>query len=124
MGVLRDVGCPRAVVSYWMSTKDRCEKTQKILCICSAYRLCFQKNRCELICFLQNKIFKRFSSTRLRRMPQDVSSHFVVVVGYPTPSEGWGMAEDHGAPEAGQLPRVWTRGRRGTKLPKRMAQSP
>ena len=22
------------------------------------------------------------------------------------------MAEDHGAPEAGQLPRVWTRGRR------------
>ena len=25
------------------------------------------------------------------------------------------MAEDHGAPEAGQLPRVWTRGRRETK---------
>ena len=29
----------------------------------------------------------------------------------PLPRDG-GMAEDHGAPEAGQLPRVWTRGRR------------
>ena len=38
-----------------------------------------------------------------------------VVVDYPTPSEGWGMAEDHGAPEAGQPPRAWTRGRRKTK---------
>ena len=27
------------------------------------------------------------------------------------PRDG-GMAEDHGAPEAGQLPRVWTRGHR------------
>ena len=26
----------------------------------------------------------------------------------PLPRDG-GMAEDHGAPEAGQLPRVWTR---------------
>ena len=25
------------------------------------------------------------------------------------------MAEDHGAPEAGQLPRVWTRGRKETE---------
>ena len=24
------------------------------------------------------------------------------------------MVEDHGTPEVGQLPRVWTRGRRGT----------
>ena len=30
-----------------------------------------------------------------------------------------GMAEDHGAPEAGQLPRVWTRGRRETKSERR-----
>ena len=28
----------------------------------------------------------------------------------PLPRDG-GMAEDHGPPEAGQLPRVWTRGR-------------
>ena len=32
----------------------------------------------------------------------------------PLPRDG-GMAEDHGAPEAGQLPKVWTRGRRETK---------
>ena len=29
-------------------------------------------------------------------------------------SPNWGMAEDHGAPEAWQLLGVWTRGRRGT----------
>ena len=28
------------------------------------------------------------------------------------------MAEDHGAPEAGKLPRVWTRGRRDRESPK------
>ena len=32
----------------------------------------------------------------------------------PLPRDG-GMAEDHGAPEAGQLPRVWTRGRKETE---------
>ena len=33
------------------------------------------------------------------------------------------MAEDHGAPEAGQLPRTWTRGRRETRVAKkRVAQ--
>ena len=37
-----------------------------------------------------------------------------------------GMAEDHGAPEAGQLPRVWTRGRRETQSRQRVsgAKSP
>ena len=34
----------------------------------------------------------------------------VVVVTRPLSRDG-GMAEDHGAPEAGQLPRAWTRGR-------------
>ena len=28
------------------------------------------------------------------------------------------MAENHGAPEAGQLPKAWTKGRRETELPK------
>ena len=28
------------------------------------------------------------------------------------------MAEDHAAPEAGQLPKAWTRGRRETESPK------
>ena len=31
------------------------------------------------------------------------------------------MAEDHGAPEAGQLPRVWTRGRRETESRQRVS---
>ena len=50
----------------------------------------------------------------------------VVVVGYPAPSEGWGMTEDHGAPEAGKLPRVWTRGRTETESRQRVsgAKSP
>ena len=31
------------------------------------------------------------------------------------------MAEDHGAPETGQLPRVWTRGRRETESCQRVS---
>ena len=34
-----------------------------------------------------------------------------VVVDYPTPFEGWGMVKNHGATEAGKLPKAWTRGR-------------
>ena len=50
-----------------------------------------------------------------------------VVVGvYPIPSEVWGMAGDHGAPKAGQLPRTWTRGRTETESCQRVsgAKSP
>ena len=36
------------------------------------------------------------------------TKHDVVVVYRPLPRDG-GTAEDHGAPEAGQLPRVWNR---------------
>ena len=32
-----------------------------------------------------------------------------VIVVYPTLPRDGGMAEDHGAPEAGELPRAWTR---------------
>ena len=32
------------------------------------------------------------------------------------------MAEDHGAQEAGHLPRAWTRGRRETRVAKDQAQ--
>ena len=37
-----------------------------------------------------------------------------------------GMAEDHGAPESGQLPRAWTRGRKETESRQRVsgAKSP
>ena len=38
----------------------------------------------------------------------------VVVVTRPLPKDE-GMAEDHGAPEVGQLPRAWTRGSKETK---------
>ena len=38
----------------------------------------------------------------------------------PLPRDG-GMAEDHGAPEAGQLPRVWTRGHKETKSRQRVS---
>ena len=51
---------------------------------------------------------------------------FISVVDYqPFPRDG-GMAEDHGAPEAGQLPRAWTRGRRETESRQRVsgAKSP
>ena len=50
----------------------------------------------------------------------------VVVVGNPTPSRDGGMAEDHGAPEAGKLSRVWTRGRTETESRQRVsgAKSP
>ena len=36
-------------------------------------------------------------------------------------SRDGGMSEDHGAPEAGQLPRVWTRGRRETESRQRVS---
>ena len=45
----------------------------------------------------------------------------VVVVTRPLPRDG-GMAEDHGAPEAGQLPRACIRGRIETESRQRAAQ--
>ena len=43
----------------------------------------------------------------------------------PLPRDG-GMAEDHGAPEVEQLPRVWTRGHKETQSRQRVsgAKSP
>ena len=38
-----------------------------------------------------------------------------------TPSEGWGMSENYGTPEARQLPRFWTRGRRETESRQRVS---
>ena len=40
------------------------------------------------------------------------------IVVYPTLPNDGGMAEDHGTPEAGQLSRIRTRGRRDRELPK------
>ena len=49
----------------------------------------------------------------------------LLLITRPLPRDG-GMAADHGAPEAGQLPRVWTRGRRETESCQRVsgAKSP
>ena len=43
----------------------------------------------------------------------------LLLVTRPLPRDG-GMSRDHGAPEAGQLPRVWTRGRRETESRQRV----
>ena len=49
----------------------------------------------------------------------------LLLVTRPLPWDG-GMEEDHGAPEAGQLPMVWTRGRTETESRQRVsgAKSP
>ena len=44
----------------------------------------------------------------------------VVVVTRPLPRDG-GMAEDHGAPEPGQLPSAWTRGHKETESRQRVS---
>ena len=44
----------------------------------------------------------------------------LLLVTRPLPRNG-GMAEDHGAPEAGQLPRAWTRGRTETESRQRVS---
>ena len=52
-------------------------------------------------------------------------SLLLLLVTRPLPRDG-GMAEDHGAPEAGQLTRVWTRGHTETESRQRVsgAKSP
>ena len=44
----------------------------------------------------------------------------LLLVTRPLPRDG-GMAEDHGAPEAGQLSKVWTRGCSGTESRQRVS---
>ena len=44
----------------------------------------------------------------------------LLLVTQPLPRDG-GMAEDHGAPEAGQLPSVWVRGHKETKSRQRVS---
>ena len=46
----------------------------------------------------------------------------LLLVTRPLPRDG-GMAEDHGAPEAGQLPRIWNRGRRETESRQRVSDA-
>ena len=44
----------------------------------------------------------------------------LLLITRPLPRDG-GMTEDHGAPEAGQLPRIWTRGRKETESRQRVS---
>ena len=55
----------------------------------------------------------------------DQNFNMLLLITQPLPRDG-GMAGDHGAPEAGQLPRVWIRGRTETDSRQRVsgAKSP
>ena len=64
----------------------------------------------------ESRLYNYYSLENLLAKLTPASSFFataVVVVTPPLPRDG-GMAEDHGAPEAGQLRRDWTSGRKGT----------
>ena len=49
-------------------------------------------------------------------------SRVVVVVTLPLPRDE-GMAADHGAPEAWQFPKAWTRGRKETESRQRVSDA-
>ena len=53
-------------------------------------------------------IFEKFALYEVRTFM------LLLLVTRPLSRDG-GMAEDHGSPEAGQLPRAWIRGRRETE---------
>ena len=57
---------------------------------------------------LCNPLSKFFEEARITR---SIWNFTMLLFTRPLPRDG-GMAEDHGAPEAEQLPRVWTRGRK------------
>ena len=63
--------------------------------------------------------------TNFFRLASLLALLLLLLVTRPIPRDG-GMAEYHGAPEAGQLPRVWTRGRNETESRQRVsgAKSP
>ena len=82
------------------------------------YKNSFCINKVSAICCVCSAAIILFVKMTLCRL--------VVVVGYPTPSEGWGHGGRPWSPEAGQLSRVWTRGRTETESRQRVsgAKSP
>ena len=56
----------------------------------------------------------------LNKLPLPLSLLLLLLFTRPLPRDG-GMVDDHGAPEAGQLPRVWTRGRKETVCRQRVS---
>ena len=72
-----------------------------------------------LILFIHNFSFSLIAlfSQKIQLMPDVV---VVVVVTEPVPRDR-GVAEDHGAPEAGRFPRAWTGGRKETESRQRVS---
>ena len=72
---------------------------------------------------LPRKVELRFMSSILWR--KTTALMLLLLFTRPLPRDG-GMAENHGAPEAGQLPRFWTRGHKETESRQRVsgAKSP
>ena len=65
---------------------------------------------------------KLLSRHRMHYVPRILVSDLLLLLllfTRPLPRDG-GMAEDHGAPEAGQFPRVWTRGHKETESRQRV----
>ena len=63
-----------------------------------------------------------FSLTATRLLDSNCLKYCVVVATRPLPSNG-GMAEDHEAPETGQLPRAWIKGRKETESCKKTSSA-
>ena len=76
--------------------------------------------------FIRCELAKQFPNISRDDLAFVRHTYLVVVVGYPILQRNGGMAEDHGGPEARQLPRVWTRGRKEIESRQRVsgAKSP
>ena len=89
---------------FWIAFKLNSDHSKlgpkKVMCVRSRYRAIAKRG---LICLY---IFEK--------LKEQAPDSFVFVT-RPLPRNG-GMAEDHGSPEAGQLPKAWTRGRRETEI--------
>ena len=79
-----------------------------------------------MACKIWDKVSEDFRSMDIndlyRCAAQFKKDPVVVVVTRSLPRDG-GMSEDHGAPETGQVSRVWTRGRRETESRQRASDA-
>ena len=77
--------------------------------------------------YLKSKVYAN-KPTTVQQLKDEIRRHIgemlllllLLLITRSLPMDG-GMAEDHGAPEAGQLPRVWTRGHRETESRQRVS---
>ena len=95
----------------------KCEESYYYFYINTFYRAAFNKRtvlnalskQMDTAAWLCNQSFLQYAVVEL-----------LLLVTRPLPRDG-GMADGHGAPEAGQLPRVWTRGRTETESRQRVS---